>query len=779
MKFPKAILILLTAFCFSRPNAQVNLDSLFLVWNDTTQADSSRLEAIYNFSWEGYLTKDIDSASYYVEKMYNHANISNEVKWIGKSLNLKATIQKRKGDYFKALDTYKRSINVFNSINDTLSCAAPYSNLALIFYQNIMDYDSALKYYHKSLYIRLKYKDTIKIKETYATIARINRLFGNLDEALYNYEMGLNFVSAQIDSAMFFRGLGHVYRARGHSLKQYINFKKALQLSKNSKDTTGIIDGYNSLGLLYNNKNELEKSEAYYLEAISLIKNIEHKIDWSPWHYYNNIAVVYTKMKKYDLAYDYCKLALEKLKKHKYNKNSRGYGHVYKTIGNNYKEQKKYNLALNWYLKSKDVREAREDIRELAQIYFHLGKLYYLMKNFNPSINYLDEALTISIDKGYVKLASEISLYKSKSLQKLKKPIEALNMLDFHLILKDSIIKMDGIEKEKQRQFQEQYLLEKQADSIKHADEILIQKAENIAKEEQLNNETQKRNGLIIISLLILVSLALVFIQLKKVRKGKELIEEKQKELTDSINYAKRLQQGILVPFDLVQSWLSETFILFKPKDIVSGDFYWIEKVGNKVYFAVADCTGHGIPGALVSIICSNALTKSLYEDFAYEPSKILDNTRAIVEERFVRAHDKIKDGMDISLCCLNLEEKSINWAGAMNPLWIFRKNSKEVEEFKPDRQSIGMVEKPKRYKQHEIKLAKGDSVYLFSDGYQDQFGGEKGKKYMKGRFKKFILSVQDQDMQTQLASFEKEFNSWKGDYDQIDDVCVMGVRIT
>ena len=211
----------------------------------------------------------------------------------------------------------------------------------------------------------------------------------------------------------------------------------------------------------------------------------------------------------------------------------------------------------------------------------------------------------------------------------------------------------------------------------------------------------------------------------------------------------------------------------------LSGDFYWIEKVGNKVYFAVADCTGHGIPGALVSIICSNALTKSLYEDFTYEPSRILDNTRAIVEERFVRAKDEIKDGMDISLCCLNFEEKSITWAGAMNPLWIVREDSKEIEELKADRQSVGMVEKPKRYKQHEVKLAKGDSVYLFSDGYQDQFGGEKGRKYMKGRFKKFILSIQDEDMKTQLASFEKEFNTWKGHREQIDDVCVMGVRIT
>ena len=134
---------------------------------------------------------------------------------------------------------------------------------------------------------------------------------------------------------------------------------------------------------------------------------------------------------------------------------------------------------------------------------------------------------------------------------------------------------------------------------------------------------------------------------------------------------------------------------------------------------------------------------------------------------------------MDISLCCLNEKEKTISWSGAMNPLWIVRKNSNKVEELIPDRQPVGKVQNPIKYNQHEIQLEEGDCVYLFSDGYQDQFGGEKGRKYMRGNLKKFILSIQDQDMQTQLASFKKDFNKWKGDREQIDDVCVMGVRIT
>ena len=454
-------------------------------------------------------------------------------------------------------------------------------------------------------------------------------------------------------------------------------------------------------------------------------------------------------------------------------------GNSYNNIGNIYEDQGNYEKALEYYEKSLEISEEIGDKKEMGRSYYNIGSIYINQGNYEKALDYLLKTKNIKEEINVITELDETSKALMEVYEKLGKPQKALENYKLYVTIKDSLAKMDGIEKEKQRQFHEQYLLEKQADSIKHADELILHQAE-------VKTEKQRRNGLILIAALILVFLGIVFRQLKKVQKGKvlvenqkQIVEEKQQEITDSINYAKRLQQGILVPFDLVQSWLSESFILFKPKDIVSGDFYWIEKVGNKVYFAVADCTGHGIPGALVSIICSNALTKSLYEDFTYEPSRILDNTRAIVEERFVRAKDEIKDGMDISLCCLNVEEKSITWAGAMNPLWVVRKGSKEVEELKPDRQSIGMVEKPKRYKQHEVKLAKGDSVYLFSDGYQDQFGGEKGRKYMKGRFKKFVLSIKDQDMQTQLTSFEKEFISWKGDREQIDDVCVMGVRIT
>ena len=273
--------------------------------------------------------------------------------------------------------------------------------------------------------------------------------------------------------------------------------------------------------------------------------------------------------------------------------------------------------------------------------------------------------------------------------------------------------------------------------------------------------------------------------QKQEVEFQKDLVEEKNKEIIDSINYAKRLQEAILPPKRIVQSYLSNSFILYKPKDIVAGDFYWMETVGDSVYFAAADCTGHGVPGAMVSVVCSNALSKALIEENITDPGKILDRTRELVIERFGQSEEDIKDGMDIALVSLAQDERGsesekyvVHFAGANNPLWIIRNGADEVEEIKADKQPIGKYAAEKPFTTHEVKLNPGDSIYIFSDGYQDQFGGDKGKKYKTGRMKKFLLSIRDQDMQTQRELLNEEFENWKGGLEQLDDVCLIGVRI-
>jgi serine phosphatase RsbU (regulator of sigma subunit) len=504
--------------------------------------------------------------------------------------------------------------------------------------------------------------------------------------------------------------------------------------------------------------NDATQADTNRLKAI-------HKIAWDGYLFSNPDSGFYFAQMEYEFAL--------KVSNRKY------MAKALKTQGVSFSYQGNYEKALEYYGKSLKIREEIGDKKGMGGSYNNIGIIYKNQGKYEKALEYLLKSKNIMEELNIISDLDETAKKLMEVYEKLGKPQKALENYKLYVIIKDSLAKMDAEKQLYKFEIDKKYELEKQADSIKYENEIVLHQAE-------VKTQKQRSNGLALIAVIVILSLFIVFGQLKSVKKGKLLveernivIEEKQKEITDSINYAKRLQDGILVPFDLVQSWLSESFILFKPKDIVSGDFYWIEKIGDKIYFAVADCTGHGIPGALVSIICSNALSKSLEEDKIISPAKILDATRKLVEERFVRSADSIKDGMDISLCCLDIKTKTITWSGAMNPIWIVKKDAKEIQELKPDRQAIGMVENPKPFTEHKIKLVVGDSIYLFSDGYIDQFGGLKGKKYMKGKMKKFVISLQNQSMQEQLVSFEKEFNSWKGNRDQIDDVCVMGVKVT
>jgi serine phosphatase RsbU (regulator of sigma subunit) len=216
--------------------------------------------------------------------------------------------------------------------------------------------------------------------------------------------------------------------------------------------------------------------------------------------------------------------------------------------------------------------------------------------------------------------------------------------------------------------------------------------------------------------------------------------------------------------------------VYFNPKDIVSGDFYWLEKVGNAVFLAAADCTGHGVPGAMVSVVCANALSKALLEENITETGKLLDRTRELVIERFDNSNEDVKDGMDISLC--KLEGKTVQWSGANNPLWVVRAHASEIEEYKADKQPIGKSANQTPFSSVTLSLNSGDSLYLFTDGYADQFGGEKGKKFMYKPLKELLLSMSTSSMDSQRNQLETQFQQWKGELEQVDDVCVIGIRI-
>ncbi|HXB12824.1 MAG TPA: SpoIIE family protein phosphatase, partial [Bacteroidia bacterium] len=247
-----------------------------------------------------------------------------------------------------------------------------------------------------------------------------------------------------------------------------------------------------------------------------------------------------------------------------------------------------------------------------------------------------------------------------------------------------------------------------------------------------------------------------------------------------------QLQDAILPPLRLIKQHLPESFVFYKPKDIVAGDFYWMEKTGDTLLVAAADCTGHGVPGALVSVVCSNALNRAVKEFKIKEPGKILDKVRELVVETFSQKDPlgekkwEIQDGMDISLVAIShrplANSFDVQWSGANNALWYVQNN--EMKEIPADKQPISRYYNDTSFNTHTLDLKKGDTLYLFTDGYADQFGGDKGKKLRNIQFKQILFANTTKPMEEQKRLLEDALNEWKGSLTQVDDILVMGIRV-
>ena len=267
--------------------------------------------------------------------------------------------------------------------------------------------------------------------------------------------------------------------------------------------------------------------------------------------------------------------------------------------------------------------------------------------------------------------------------------------------------------------------------------------------------------------------------QKDEIDQQKSKLEELYNDVTDSIRYAKRLQDSILPPENIMKKWFPLSFVLFKPKDIVSGDFYWMHKIGNKHLFAAVDCTGHGVPGAFMSLVGANGLNGAIKEHKLNDPGMILDDLNAYSHESLNKEGDEnaVRDGMDIALCAIDYKNMQLDYAGAYNPLYIIRNG--EILITKGDKFAIGSFEPgAKHFNTQSISLEKGDVIYVFSDGYADQFGGLKGKKFMYRQFRETLLSIKDLPMDEQRALLDQKIEAWKGSFEQVDDILIIGVRI-
>ena len=331
--------------------------------------------------------------------------------------------------------------------------------------------------------------------------------------------------------------------------------------------------------------------------------------------------------------------------------------------------------------------------------------------------------------------------------------------------------------------------METKYESVKKEEKIAKLNQTKELQESKLKIEKTQRIILIAGMIFMLILLVVIFksysqkkksnIEIQKQRdeanKQKAIVEEKNSDILESITYAKRIQEAILPANSIINNYLKEYFILYKPKDIVSGDFYWFHTIDdNNILFSVIDCTGHGVPGAFMSIVGNNSLNKAVQEQNLIIPSQILTSLNKTVIDIVKQGDRNVEDGMDLALCNLNLSSLVLQYAGAYNPLYIIRE--KELIEIKADRYSIGNMDSV--FKNHEIQLQSGDSIYIFSDGYSDQFGGEEDKKYSAKRLKELFIRISFEPMEKQETILLDEFNNWKSNQDQLDDICIMGIKI-
>lgn len=355
-------------------------------------------------------------------------------------------------------------------------------------------------------------------------------------------------------------------------------------------------------------------------------------------------------------------------------------------------------------------------------------------------------------------------------------------MLKKHVIFQDSNAHVNRIQQLFRQQLEFDFERKHVADSVRFEQMENLKNAELQVADTKLTKERSARLMLLVI-LILLVVFALFILnrflltnkQKKIIEQQKVIVELKNHEILDSINYAKRLQSAILPQVSEIKKEL-DFDILYLPKDIIGGDFYYFEKHQGHVFIAVCDCTGHGIPGAIMSVVCHQALDKSIKEFHLTEPDEILNKTKHIVMESLNATHQNIKDGMDCSLLVLNKNNNEISWSGANNPIWHLEKNN--FKEIKADKQPVAFYENHKPFTKHMLSYEKGSILYLLTDGYADQFGGPNAKKYKYKPLKEFLIAMAHLPLEQQVKQLEQNFLNWKGELDQVDDVAIAIIRL-
>ncbi len=566
----------------------------------------------------------------------------------------------------------------------------------------------------------------------------------------------------------------HVIREKGSFEKSIEDYFEALKIGEKLDNERIIGSAYSGIAVAYSIQKETAKALEYYEKALAIATKLNDKSRLGSLN--NNIGLTYMDKNNFPMALKYMQVAHTI---HKERGDDIGTATAAENIGLIYDKLKDYDLSVIYYTQALNLWRKTNDVYSIGINLGYMAMTFNNMKQYGRARDTAFHAMKLSIEAGAINNQVDLHNYLSVTYSGLKDFENALHHYRRGREISDSLKSDENIKTFTETQLKYSFYKQQLQDSLSYV--LLVNK-----KEEQLKAEKTIRYfsfGAIAVFIVLLFFVLKGYREKKEANKvilhQKELVEEKQKEVIDSITYAKRIQTALLAGDKLLSENLREHFILFKPRDIVAGDFYWAAKSGNKFIYVTGDCTGHGVPGAFMSLLNISILSETIKEKKIIRPDEILNAVRNDIVSILnpEGSLEESKDGMDCVVVVLDKENKTLEYAGANNSFYLVRNGQLTV--YKPDKMPVGKShDNTTPFTYHKIQLEENDLVYTFTDGYADQFGGPKGKKFKYRQLMDTIVSVQHLPLFMQGSTLNKKFEEWRGDLQQVDDVCIIGIRI-
>lgn len=730
----------------------------------STKYDTNRIKLLLQIG-ELYKNTIPDTAFYYYHEALEIAENIEEKKFIAQSLIIIGVNLQISGAYNTATEYLERALKISEEIDDKMKISTCYLNIGIINHDQ-GSYDKAIEYYLKSLEMA---------KEI-------------------DFKKGLSWS---------YNNLGRAYYDQGSYEESIEFYLKALVIHEELGDKRNMSACYNNIGLVHLEQGSYDKAIEYLQKALAIHEEIGNKRGMSLCNL--NIGNIYNKQGSYDKAIEFYNKALNLFEELG---DKRGTSESNHNLGEVYLNQGSFNRAAEYYLKALNIYEENGDKKGIAIIGVNIADLNIFLAdsvavNESQRLKYLNQAVfygnkSISMAKEMnllptTKEAANILMTAYNKLGNYKKAIEFAGII---IATQDSMFRED-----KTRAIQE---MSTRYETEKKQQQIELQESQLIAKDATIKQQKTFRNALIgglgAIALIIIV-IAMAYRQKRK--DNKKIIEQNEQilktneelkqlnettnrqkdEIISSILYAQRIQSAILPPEVYITELLNENFIFYKPKEIVSGDFYWIKQVKHYIILASADCTGHGVPGAFMSMLGISCLNEIVQSREVTQANQILNELRKLIKHSLRQSGKKeeSRDGIDIALCVIDNKKNILQYSGAHNPLYIISNNNGEsvLKEIKADPMPVGVhFLADKSFTNHEIQLEIGDTFYIFSDGFADQNGGKKNYSFTREKFKKLLLDIHDQPMYEQKEILEQTLKDWMGMQPQRDDILVIGVRV-